>query len=323
MSDDTLEVAEREEGVSEEEMNLENEFDAMDDAMDDEPEKTPEDTSEGDDVQPGEDGAKTAPEKGAEEEAGKKAEGQEEPSAHDRLSERVKELGYGKEEPDRSTSAGQQEPGSGDRRAGGEAPGSKLTKEKVADYLKGVSLDDLPEEMIIGDSTINLKEFASEFPDEFNNSVVIGAMMAERIANQMLEGAGYADQGAVQELQNTVADLQFWQTVSQVHPDVQKLNFDPKYAEWIEKNPAYSKLAKNLVEPQDAIDLINAYKEDQAKAKAADHDKKARGKKDKKDAVHSSTVGGGRSGGGKGGGEPVTDADLEAEFDAIPDDKID
>lgn len=322
MSDDTLEVAEREEGVSEEEMNLENEFDSMDDDIDAEPEKKPADTPEGDDVQPGEDGAKTAPEKGAEEEAGKKAEGQEEPSAHDRLSERVKELGYEKEEPDRSPSAGQPEPGS-DRRPSGEAPGSKLTKEKVADILKGVNVDDLPEEMIIGDSTINLKEFASEFPDEFNNSVVIGAMMAERIANQMLESAGYADQGTVQELQNTVADLQFWQEVAQVHSDVHKLNFDPKYAEWIEKNPAYAKLAKNLVEPQDAIDLINAYKEDQAKAAATDHDKKAREKKGKKDALHSSTIGGGRGGEGKGGGEPTTEADLEAEFDAIPDDKID
>jgi len=64
----------------------------------------------------------------------------------------------------------------------------KLTKEDIARHLGALDLDALPGEVIVGNETVDLKKYRSEFPEDFNNLMVMAAAIAEGMG-----GKGKAD----------------------------------------------------------------------------------------------------------------------------------
>lgn len=57
----------------------------------------------------------------------------------------------------------------------------KLTKEDVARHLSALDLDSLPGEVIVGNETVDLKGYRDEYPEDFNNLMVMAAAIAEGI----------------------------------------------------------------------------------------------------------------------------------------------
>lgn len=177
----------------------------------------------------------------------------------------------------------------------------KLTKESVKTYLDFFSDDDFPDkEIVVGDRTINFKELKEDEPELYDAMKVMSGYTFDKAIRHM------ASTGAIvtgeqlktiteqmQNLQDEVGDSRFWAEVAQTHSDVHQI-LTPKnkqFVEWRDKQPKnIQKLAKNLDTPQDAIDIIDAYKEDLAKEKTGDHDDNLARKKKEKDDLHKGTM---------------------------------
>jgi len=184
------------------------------------------------------------------------------------------------------------------------APPAKMTKEEIARYLSTIDVDDLPDgEVIIGDNVINLSEYAKDYPDEFNATKVLSAKIAEKTINALIEkGVVVTQQSAndfrdetnkvISNLYQKLSDLEYWGAVMEVHSDARKINNDPAFKdEWLGKqSKAIQTLAKNLQTPEDAVAIIDLYKEHIAKQNVVEFDKKAKSKKEKEVGLHKGTI---------------------------------
>lgn len=184
------------------------------------------------------------------------------------------------------------------------------TKEQIAEHLKVISDDELPGEVIIGNDTVDLKKYADEFPEDFSAMKVVAAAVASRIAESALEkyagqakpaGEGYAKAEDIQALQQKVSNQEFDMAVamsrsedgSLKHPDF----FDIKYGGqreafegWVKTLPPKHQKLANESSPEDAILLLDAFKEAISKEKVDDFDKKASRAKKRHDAIHATTI---------------------------------
>lgn len=169
---------------------------------------------------------------------------------------------------------------------------TSITKEQVKAYLDIISDDDLPGEIIIGDETINFDDMKENFPDDFNAIKVLSGMMATKVATQLIENAGYVKAADVEEKMESLSDritmLGFWDAVRDVHTDGKAIARSPEFKEWIEKQPKRIQALSANWDAEDAIAVIDFFKEAQAKKKVKDHDDKQRNNKKKKDGLHSS-----------------------------------
>jgi len=184
-----------------------------------------------------------------------------------------------------------------------DAPPAKLTKESISEYLKSIDNNELPGEVIIGDNVINLKEFANDYPDEFNTTKILSSVIAQQTINDLIEkgviitkdAAGSFQNDTIKvvgELQQEIADLKFWGEVYDVHSDAKKINNDPAFKDaWLGKqSKAIQALAKSIQTPQDAIAILDLYKSDIAKSNVAEFDEKATNKKKTEVDLHKGTM---------------------------------
>ena len=187
-----------------------------------------------------------------------------------------------------------------EQKAAGSQPGA-FTKEGIVKTLSLISDKDLPESMKLDDdTTVDLKGYAKDFPEDFMVVKIIAGDIASKIVNQMLESGEIVKAKDMQALSGTVAQMSFDTALAQKRTDTGELKhpdyFSIVYGEgkkdfvaWVETQPAkIQKLASSL--NQDDGDLIlDFYKEATAKKRTAEFDKKAKEKKDEFDSIHKSS----------------------------------
>jgi len=185
----------------------------------------------------------------------------------------------------------------------GEAKPGKLTKELIAERLKLIASDELPGEIIIGDETINLKQYAEDYPDDYAAIRVLSSLTAEKMIEKALNNISFAKPEDVDtkmgELALKVDQLSFDNAVAQAqdeegnlkHPDYFTITRGAgmkDFHAWVkEQSPKIQKLASSL-DPEDGILILDYYKEAIAKKKTAEHDKKAKDKKKEYDDIYKS-----------------------------------
>lgn len=243
-------------------------------------------------------GEKAPPEKTEEAEAGdktqEKTEEAMEPSAKDRAEQRLKELGLSDEQekqPDPPPAKVEEKKPEPPIQTGKKA----LTKELVADYLSLMQDVELPDgDIIIGNDTVNLKQFSQDLPEYANAMKVLGAIMAERMAERMLSGKRLVSEDRYREsmaqTQSQIATLAFWNDVLQEHPDAKKLVASKDFQDWSAKQSRGIQTLANSPYADDGILVLNLYKEEQARAKAKEFDEQAKTKKKRTDDLHSETM---------------------------------
>lgn len=161
---------------------------------------------------------------------------------------------------------------------------SRLTKEQVASYLKSVNPDDLPDELVIGNETVNVAEFVKEFPDQSNAVVVLSNMIAEKVIKDKLDSLNLVDSAAIKDLQGQLNLYAWWDEVTMVHSDGKKVAASKEFNTWLDKQRlGIQTMGGPNGSPQDAIDVLDFYKEETAKANVGEHDDAARKKKKGKD----------------------------------------
>jgi len=137
----------------------------------------------------------------------------------------------------------------------------------------------------------DMKQFASDYPDEFK--VITTAMMkgATKVFEKMGMGGATAPTGdfvskqEIQDIRGELAHYKFMQDVSRKHPDVQEITGSKEWNEWIDKQPNGVKKLASSNDADDAGYVLDAYKEATGKLSAQQEVEKARATKAKKDAL--------------------------------------
>jgi hypothetical protein len=171
----------------------------------------------------------------------------------------------------------------------------KLTKENIANFLGILSDDILPDsEIIVGDQSVDLKAYKEDYPDEYATIKVVAGAIAQNMLQNALEQSGFVGKAdmdkATSAYESEIQDLRFWQQVSIDHPDAMKVASSKDFTEWLEKQGKGIQALASSTDHEDAGAVLGLYKEHTAKKKAEAHDKNARAKKDKKDALHKGTL---------------------------------
>lgn len=199
-------------------------------------------------------------------------------------------------------------------------PTGKLTKEQIAGFMGMLGVDDLPDGNIhIGNEEINLKEFAEDFPEQFQAISVMSGAIAQKIVSKAIESGQLMSPKAIQEIQarqqksdEALGFYMFWHEVNKVHSDGEAIIKTKEFQDWV---GSQSNLIQKLAEsgnPDDAIALFDFYKEEQAKAAAKKHDDDKRDKQNKKNDLHKHTTRS-KQAVDKGGGDDKDD--FKAGFD--------
>jgi len=209
----------------------------------------------------------------------------DQPTARNAVDRRLKELGI-EEQPEKPVyhpPKPQVQP---------QVPGKRLTKEQIAEHLNSFTDEMFPEgEVVIGNETVDLADFKASWPDAYNAVKV----MASEIAKSIVQKSGYVDKTTydqgMQEQKTILAQLYFDRAVLRRHQDMDAILESKEWQEWLPKQSkgVREHLALSL-DPEDGIKVLDLFKEDQARAKAAEFDKAAKDKKDKKDQLHSHTM---------------------------------
>ena len=181
-----------------------------------------------------------------------------------------------------------------DEKKDGEDKGGKpspITKEKVREYLDIIPDDDLPGEIILGDDTIDIKGLKEDFPEDYNAIKVLSAVMADKIVQKRISEGEFVKAEDIDKkvapLEERMTRLSFWDEVRDAHADAKTIAKTKEFAEWIEKQPKSIQALSCTWDAQDAIAVIDFYKEAQAKKMAKEHDDKQREEKKKKDRLYS------------------------------------
>jgi len=284
------EVVEEHQDSSAEDTDAESAFDSVDEGgeVKEDPSKEDEPVEE----EPAEEENESAEDKQEEEAPEKEEEKEEEPEegeSESKIAARAKELGLEGDQEKAAESGAAAEPPEGDgpppARASG---GTKISEEIVGNLDNLLGADEFPEgNLKVGDGEIDIRKYASDYPEDFNVAKVVGGVIAARIINSYVAQGALVTSEQADELNNKVDNILFWREVEDAHPGHKQISNSPEFKAWLEKAPATTqKLAKNLDSPDDAVLVLNSYKEHQAKEKVKEHDAAALARKDKKKKLH-------------------------------------
>ncbi|MCE5264425.1 MAG: hypothetical protein LLG97_12940, partial [Deltaproteobacteria bacterium] len=169
-----------------------------------------------------------------------------------------------------------------------------LTKEEVKNILSLVEDDVLPGELVIGNETVDLKALKDSYPEDFNSIKVLSGVIAQRIVDGALEKGEFVKASDVEKqmqgVSNALATFAFWDAVRDVHADGKKVVKSDEFKAWIKGQSKSIQGLYTSPDADDAISLLDFYKEDQAKKTVKNHDDELRAKKKKKDGLHSDGV---------------------------------
>ena len=225
-------------------------------------------------------------EKDDEPEGGKDKPGEK--TAAERAEERAAKF---KDEPEEPEDQG--EPG-GEKEESGKSGPLSLTKEEVKNILSLVEDDALPGEIVIGNETVDLKAFKDSYPEDFNSIKVLSGVIAQKIVDGALEKGEFVKASDVEKqmqgVSNALATFAFWDAVRDAYPDGKKVVKSDEFKAWIKGQSKSIQGLYTSPDADDAISLLDFYKEDQAKKTVKNHDDELRTKKKKKDGLHSDGV---------------------------------
>lgn len=247
-------------------------------------------------------------------------------TAQEAIDQRLKEIEEEKkpDETDKDEKKDKEEPEKKPEKAADENPPAraKWTKENVQQHLNLITDDELPDgEIVIGDSTIDLKELKKDDPETFDAIKVVSSVTAGKYVNGLLRSGHVVTAKAMndfkEEMLGYVGGLNFWMDVLQQHPDARQIENSDNYKAWLEKQ---SDGIKTMAEgtPPDFVKVLNLFKEQIAQADADKHDDKLDKEKQKTDALHKSSMKPAAS--SKKSPKPKADkGDDEAAFDEFAD----
>lgn len=236
-----------------------------------------------------------------------KKEEQEKDTAESRLNKRLESIEEEKEEEEETPKDERPKSESEDEKPDESQP--IFTKEKVSEYLKSISSDDLPGEVVIGDTVIDLKKYAEEFPDDYNASKVIASALIEKAFGRIEDLIGvkiseidrdFAKPEDLAQISQSVNQMSFETKVSRAtdengdlkHPDFYNIVYGAgmkDFHEWVEKQSKKIQTLARSLDPDDSVLLLDYYKENTAKNKTNNSKAKQRKEKDKYDALHEDT----------------------------------
>lgn len=162
------------------------------------------------------------------------------------------------------------------------------------DDLSNLSEIKLPDKDItVGDLTINLKEYQSDYPEDYAAIMAISNTIANKIIEKRLEPLKKIDDlnNIVHQVVAKQSDAEFWGAITDKHSDAKTINQSKDFLDWLDKqDPPIQRIAKNMESPDDGIMILDYYKKSQEKAKIDKANKEAKDKKKKNDDLHKGTM---------------------------------
>ncbi len=158
----------------------------------------------------------------------------------------------------------------------------------------------------IGDGT-TIKDFAAEYPEAVQAPVAIAKVLVDKIAASMSQ--------EMQKMQSAINGFAFWDGVQQAHSDARKVVKTPEFKAWVDKQSPLVRKMIHSEDVEDAVSVLDAYKEALAKDDKDGRSAEAAKRKAAKDALHGETLRGTRGVQGAGGKNKAED-DFDAGFNA-------
>ena len=215
-------------------------------------------------------------------------------TAEDKINQRIKEFEApaDKKEPEsvEATPPPMQAPSSENE----DLPSSVLTKEQIEKHLNAFSDDNLPEgNVFIGDTEIDLREFAAADPEQFAAVKILSSVIAQKAINEALQkNVPNAEiQNQLDEQRSIIDSFVWWEAVTNKHADGKTIKDSPEFSKWFDAQPDNIKrFGYADASPEDAILVLDFYKEDIAKENVKKHDDLAKDKKKRTDDLHKDTM---------------------------------
>ena len=235
------------------------------------------------------------------EETKKEEEGKKDLTAKNRLDERLKTV---EEEPTKKVEAEEKktEPEKKVIEESKKGEIKTLTKEEVVESLNLFSDAELPEEMLIGNTTVRLKDYAEQFPDEFAVMKVTARVIAQKMMDKALSTFKPADvDSKFLDVEYRINQLSFDTQVAQARDDAGDLRHPDYFTitrgagmkdfhEWVKAQPPKVQKLASSMDWKDGVLILDNYKEATAKKQVGEFDEKARKKKKEIDSIHSTTT---------------------------------
>ena len=186
-----------------------------------------------------------------------------------------------------------------------QAKAEKKQAKALSKRLKDLGVSD--QEIDSDGKTVTLSEFAEEYPEVVDASMRIFEAMEKKSLGKSGFAKGEDVTKEITELKAEVAEVKFWSAVSEKHPGVRATIKTDKFKAWEDKQSALAQDMMLSHKSDDAIKVMDAYKEYQSKEKKAESDKTSRDNKKARDDLHRNTL---KSGGVEGGQiDPKTEKD--------------
>lgn len=175
-------------------------------------------------------------------------------------------------------------------------PATATIPKDIPAYYKSIGLDKHtimapdPEDPNQEVKEMSMDEFAAKYPEVATNNVIFGeALIQSKIKSGELITKEQLSKIQA-DVQSQLDDIEFTMSVSAVHSDYAKINGDSKFKSWVQSQPAYVERACNSGDVEDAIAVVDAYKESLAKAAKSKNDQTAAERKKDVDKLHENTI---------------------------------
>ena len=178
---------------------------------------------------------------------------------------------------------------------------------------------ELPDEVMslkfktVDDNGKPVEKTVKQFFEEYGEVAGAVVAIAQAMAGKKQDPGPNAELGELRKtvaaLENSQRVLSFWRDVSAGgHPDGESIANSAKFKEWKAKQSDYVKRRCDSGRSQDAVDVLDAYKDAMAREVSGEDRAKAKKRKEQLDALHGETVRGRTADGGRDGDEDAAAA---------------
>lgn len=138
--------------------------------------------------------------------------------------------------------------------------------------------------------SVPLKEFAAEYPEVAQASRLIGEAAARKVLEEAVQQGQLLTSESAEAQQVKLANMEFWQGLSEKHADARKIATSKEFWGWMEKQSRVVQALGASLDPEDGAAVMDAYKESLAKSEKEKADKAAADKKTARDDLHKGTL---------------------------------
>lgn len=172
------------------------------------------------------------------------------------------------------------------------APKAELPKVEgnIMDLLNAMAADPDGTEDItfrVGDTDVSLRDTIKEYGADF---VAPAAGLAQIAVNQMVEKGELVSKAVVDELRTEIAAHNFWNRLTIIHGDAEKIAGSDEFKSWAEKQPKGVQSLLSTGNVDDADHVLKAYKAFVARTNKAGTDKGNAAELKRKADLHKGTI---------------------------------